>query len=447
MNFLWLASPTPSLGSDKKYKLFWWILLRSYSVSGFGLDAILILTDSRNIISRAFISERIRFGSDLETLSASDLSNVRVLAAEGGVRWPPLLYTDPLSECERDVDLGSLGLTIVARPFIFTLLISVGVLTGTQIGLDTSIPSLSFHGLNSLTEGSSPTCLLNLHPSLLYALLYFLPLVSGSLLRDTVSSSTASKSRGGSSSTTSSSTTSALYSNHLDGCSNLGGSDFCILSNTRIGDISWFGGSICANSISTLPKAPSPSSPIISQKSSTSQSIWMLLNTFFFFASLLPKYNDDVRSKNLGGLSHLFIGNYNICPHHAWTTVPVKNDVNKVNAAFCGMRFQQYRTSLTMFYWKSPFRDFVAAPPSTVFSLFRPDARRRRIGYCYRTHASRRSDVCVGRGLTYGGEQSSGPKYRAGQVRKTRIWKLFGEIITRPNPPEDLWATCYGRRK
>jgi len=40
----------------------------------------------------------------VETLSASDLSNVRVLAAEGGVRWPPLLYTDPLSECERDVD-------------------------------------------------------------------------------------------------------------------------------------------------------------------------------------------------------------------------------------------------------------------------------------------------------------------------------------------------------
>lgn len=40
---------------------------------------------------------------------------------------------------------------------------------------------------------------------------------------------------------------------HFEGCSSLGGSDFWIFNSTRIGDISWLGGSIWANSISVIP--------------------------------------------------------------------------------------------------------------------------------------------------------------------------------------------------
>ena len=40
---------------------------------------------------------------------------------------------------------------------------------------------------------------------------------------------------------------------HLEGCFNVGGRDFCIFTNTLIGCISWFGGSISANSIRVMP--------------------------------------------------------------------------------------------------------------------------------------------------------------------------------------------------
>lgn len=40
---------------------------------------------------------------------------------------------------------------------------------------------------------------------------------------------------------------------HFDGCSSLGGSDFWIFNSTLIGDISWLGGSIWANSIRVIP--------------------------------------------------------------------------------------------------------------------------------------------------------------------------------------------------
>lgn len=44
-----------------------------------------------------------------------------------------------------------------------------------------------------------------------------------------------------------------IWTNHLDGLASVGGSDFCILINTLIGCMSWFGGSIWANSIKVIP--------------------------------------------------------------------------------------------------------------------------------------------------------------------------------------------------
>lgn len=41
---------------------------------------------------------------------------------------------------------------------------------------------------------------------------------------------------------------------HLEGVSSVGGSDLAILSRTRMGLSSWCGGSICAISISVMPK-------------------------------------------------------------------------------------------------------------------------------------------------------------------------------------------------
>lgn len=100
---------------------------------------------------------------------------------------------------------------------------------------------------------------------------------------------------------------------------------------------------------------------------------------------------------------------YYICPHHAWTTVPMKNDVNKVNAAFCGMRFQQYRTSLTMFYWKSPFE--ICGGPVDCFFFYSAQTRDDD-GSAATTalrQTGRRSDVRVGRDLASGDALSSGP--------------------------------------
>ncbi|KAL4131782.1 hypothetical protein QTP88_009041 [Uroleucon formosanum] len=81
----------------------------------------------------------------------------------------------------------------------------------------------------------------------------------------------------------------------------------------------------------------------------------------------------------------------------------MKNDVNKVNAAFCGMRFQQYRTSLTMFYWKSPF-EICGGPVDCFFSI--PPRRAmttdRQPATTALRQTSRRSDVRVGRDLASG---------------------------------------------
>lgn len=57
----------------------------------------------------------------------------------------------------------------------------------------------------------------------------------------------------------------------------------------------------------TFPKAPSPSSPTISQYSSGSQSNLILLKTFFFFASLLPKWRTFLNPLNRDIISDISI--------------------------------------------------------------------------------------------------------------------------------------------
>ncbi|CAI6350188.1 unnamed protein product [Macrosiphum euphorbiae] len=131
-------------------------------------------------------------------------------------------------------------------------------------------------------------------------------------------------------------------------------------------------------------------------------------------------------------------------------SVPVENDVNKVNAAFCGMRFQQYRTSLTMFYWKSPF-EICGGPVHCFFSIppRRATTTVRRLLQCY----GRRSDVRVGRDLASGGARSSGPNAEQ-DVRKIVLWSFLGDYHLssgrtrrRSCGCKVLRATCYERRE
>jgi len=103
----------------------------------------------------------------------------------------------------------------------------------------------------------------------------------------------------------------------------------------------------------------------------------------------------------------------------------MKNDVNKVNAAFCGMRFQQYRTSLTMFYWKSPFE--ICDGPVDCFFFY--SAQTRDDGSAATTalrQTDRRSDVRVGRDLASGGARSSGPNSEQ-DVRKMVLGSFLGD--------------------
>lgn len=115
---------------------------------------------------------------------------------------------------------------------------------------------------------------------------------------------------------------------------------------------------------------------------------------------------------------------YNICPHHAWTTVPMKNDVNKVNAAFCGMRFQQYRTSLTMFYWKSPL-EILWRPRRRLFFLYFVQTRDDYGSATAVTHTLVVVSICVWVGVWPTGAHS---RLAQNNVRKTRIWELLGGL-------------------